>query len=1070
MKQAIFPVLQIGICTFSYLCATSSKTLAQITSDGTVNTQINQNGNVAEITGGETRGSNLFHSFQDFSVPTGNEAFFNNANSISNIFSRVTGGNISNIDGLIRANGSAILFLINPAGIIFGENARLDLGGSFYGSTASSILFEDGEFSAADLETPPLLTVNAPIGLGFRDNPGNIEVQNSNLQVSSGQNLNLLGKDINIGGAYLEAVGGRVNLGAISTAAIVSFKENLQFNFDNVSLANIRLSNGAIINVNGTGGGEIEVNARNLSLTESSIFNAGISTNSSTIESQAGNITINVAESLALESASTIRNNVNLNGFGNAGDVKITAQNLYLADNSRLSSITQGNGNSGNIKLAVSDRISLENSTIQTRIQPEGIGNAGNIEITTTNLSLKGEAKEIRANLLADSAGNGDAGSIIINATENVSLESNSSINNKASERSGNAGDISINANSLLIDGRSFILNGNGDAEISIVNNIGNSGNTTINARFVALDNLSLINNSSFKNAIGEAGDITINTDSLSIAGGSNISSLTENDSDGGEININAQGVEILTGGTITTSASSDGNAGNITLNIVDRIVVDGENPLIPSEELRFTLRTLQGLEPFTGLFASTTDASSGNGGNININTGNLSLISGGAINTSTNGQGNAGTIKIDASERISLDGEDRAAGRSAIRNRVEANAVGDAGNIEITTTDLSLINGGVITASTEGQGNGGTIIIKASDSISLDGEDQSGFRSSILNRVEGSALGDAGNIEITTTNLSLINEGRISANIQDPLSQGNGGDIEIATVNLALMNGGRISASIEGQGNAGNIKINATNNISLDGEDRGGGRSAIRNRVEATGVGDAGNIEITTPNLSLTNGGVITASTRSQGNGGSILINASDSISLDGEDESGFRSSILNRVEGDAVGDAGNIEITTTNLSLTSGGRISASTIENSQGNAGDINITAAGINLLNNGEINVSALGQGNGGNIFIRANDLNLDRSSIFAVNQPSEINISANTNPIGGNVNLELTDNLILRNDSSISARAFQEADGGNLDIDARFIIAFPDGNNDILASAQQGQGGNISIDAESLFGI
>ncbi len=97
-----------------------------------------------------------------------------NAESISNIFSRVTGRNISNIDGLIRANGSASLFLINPAGIIFGENARLDIGGSFYGSTASSILFEDGEFSAADLANPPLLTVNAPIGLGFRDHPGDI--------------------------------------------------------------------------------------------------------------------------------------------------------------------------------------------------------------------------------------------------------------------------------------------------------------------------------------------------------------------------------------------------------------------------------------------------------------------------------------------------------------------------------------------------------------------------------------------------------------------------------------------------------------------------------------------------------------------------------------------------------------------------------------------------------------------------------------------------------------------------------------------------------------------------------
>ena len=172
MSKILFIPLQLSLGTA--LCLSASPLLAQVTSDGTVNTQVNQNGNVSEITGGETRGSNLFHSFQDFSVQTGNEAFFDNAASISNIFSRVTGGNISNIDGAIRANGSASLFLINPAGIIFGQNARLDIGGSFYGSTASSILFEDGEFSAVDNLEQPVLTINAPIGLSFRDEPGDI--------------------------------------------------------------------------------------------------------------------------------------------------------------------------------------------------------------------------------------------------------------------------------------------------------------------------------------------------------------------------------------------------------------------------------------------------------------------------------------------------------------------------------------------------------------------------------------------------------------------------------------------------------------------------------------------------------------------------------------------------------------------------------------------------------------------------------------------------------------------------------------------------------------------------------
>src|SRR2546430_5695917 len=108
-------------------------------------------GGVYDITGGARpgNGSNLFHSFGAFSVGSGDVANFKNDSglSTSNIVGRVTGGDPSSIFGTIRTNdpttgfGSANLFLINPAGWIFGATAALDVGGSFHASTAHYVRF-----------------------------------------------------------------------------------------------------------------------------------------------------------------------------------------------------------------------------------------------------------------------------------------------------------------------------------------------------------------------------------------------------------------------------------------------------------------------------------------------------------------------------------------------------------------------------------------------------------------------------------------------------------------------------------------------------------------------------------------------------------------------------------------------------------------------------------------------------------------------------------------------------------------------------------------------------------------
>ncbi|MCX7596735.1 MAG: filamentous hemagglutinin N-terminal domain-containing protein, partial [Fischerella sp.] len=716
-----FPLVILGFL------ASISPVRAQVSSDGSLSTSVTSpDGANFTIDNGDRAGGNLFHSFSQFSVPTGGSAVFQNPVDVQNIISRVTGGSISNIDGLIRTQGNANLFLLNPAGIFFGPNARLNIGGSFFGTTANSLLFPDGvEFSAANLQAPPLLSVNIPIGLRFRDNPAGIQIQGNGqglrstndlidttnaLRVEPNQTLAFVGGDLSLEGATLKTAGGRIELGSVAEQGQVSLtpiNKGFSLGYDAApNLGNIQLSKQTAVDASGDSGGDVQVVGQRVTLTDGSQIEA--STLGSQIGSSGGSILVNAPGLLDISGTYTDGSRFFRSGLvtdvykgvkGKGGNINITTGSLFVTGGAEISSTLSGEGNAGKVTIDAKDKVQIagtdqygKNSHIISNVESSGIGNGGEISITAGSLFVSGGGQ-----LSSDTIGKGNAGNITIKAPTGT----------------------------VSFDGKNNQGNPSG-----VFSNVGNSqgvkaegkvGNISIEAREVTLTNGSELQAGFYSNTKGNPGTISIRAEDKVSFQNSNIFADVYPDAvgDGSNIDISAKLVSISDGALLDTRNRGQGNAGNITVNAQDTVFLDGG-----------TLRTR-----FSG--------TSGQAGNIDITTGSLFVSNGGQLTSSTFGKGNAGNITIKApTGTVSFEGKDSEGNFSGIFSSVNETGVGSggdisitagsllvnqgllssrffgssgqAGNIDITTGSLFVSNGGQLTSSTFGKGNAGNITIKA--------------------------------------------------------------------------------------------------------------------------------------------------------------------------------------------------------------------------------------------------------------------------------------------------------------------------------------------------------------------
>ncbi|MEM6613994.1 MAG: filamentous hemagglutinin N-terminal domain-containing protein [Cyanobacteria bacterium P01_C01_bin.72] len=592
-------LLQASLCIA--LISLAYPAQGQITPDGSLSTKVGQQGNVSEITGGEQAGGNLFHSFQDFSVPTGNEAFFNNGLDIDNILSRVTGGNISDIDGLIRANGTANLFLINPAGIVFGDNATLQLGGSFFGSTATGITFTDGTvFSSSDTGQPSL-TINAPIGLDLRNTTGNISSR-ANLQSDrsltlSANNLELQGQIEAAENLTLEALNNLSLRDTSISPVIAAAGQELALEADSIDISLVNNSASGLFS-----GRNLILRSDNPISGDANYFSGGsfrleqldgslgdlISLNGAVILSQ-GDVSLGNYEgaSLLIQSGGNIIVNGDLSITGTTS----TAENS--PPNSPSKTITLANGESVEINNGTQPTVDIRAGTnnadapldnsIQSgsKIRIDGrINNPGGNVFLTNQFEPNTElaAGNITVTEINTSNSLGNGGDVIVDSRNDINIpdgidtssvldaqlttEANLQTFPLINITSGNAGAIALLANKIIVGDitASSLVNLTLNTEVDTIEEANNifaipqarvtaGAGGTVNLQAHNEINLGKINSSSA---------IAINGESLALDNFSIIVALLElTTANGGEIKLDA-GTNLTTGDVSSRVAISD--------------------------------------------------------------------------------------------------------------------------------------------------------------------------------------------------------------------------------------------------------------------------------------------------------------------------------------------------------------------------------------------------------------------------------------------------------------------------------------------------------------------------------
>lgn len=545
-----------------------------ILTDGTMGALERLDGNYINIPQelGRTVGGNLFHSFAEFNIAPDQIIEFTGSAALQAVISRVTGSGATHIEGALTSSiGNAAFYFINPNGIIFSENAQVNIPGDFHLSTADTIDFPNGGAFYAGSNPASTLSSEAPAAFGFLDssaaNNGLIQVNGARIGAGTGQTLDMVAGGIALeNNAVITTPNGDMRLVAFQGAGSVSLGQSaggvLPLPEAVPSPANSgRISlNGSVINTTGGNASHIGLWGGAVALSNS---RAGAINNESADVASGNGIDIHAA-SLTIDHSLIASAALDA---GKAGTIAVKAGTLDIRNGSAISSSTLAQGNAGDVNVAA-DVLTIDNqgtsnvNGIVSRAEPGSSGPAGTVTVKAGTLNI------LNGGIISSSTfAQGDAGRILVaadslNINDVFNSDKATGILSRASEYSnGQTGDIIITANDSLHLSGGFISTEN-LATVSAVDA------ALINPGFISVTaaNIAMTDSRMTSRSVGNiaAGKIAVNfARQLNMV--SSFIRTTANTGNGGNISLNGgESIYLQNAGFTTTVSGADGNGGDI--------------------------------------------------------------------------------------------------------------------------------------------------------------------------------------------------------------------------------------------------------------------------------------------------------------------------------------------------------------------------------------------------------------------------------------------------------------------------------------------------------------------------